>query len=97
MVDATTRDVLTGVVTFAGVTPSTGGHHIHQAPAGTPTQNGPVAIGLTLGTNGQNATVPLGTTLTAAQYAALLAGELYFNVHSAANPGGEIRGQIGVQ
>lgn len=97
VVDATTRDVLAGVVTFTGVTPSAGGHHIHQAPVGAPTQNGPVAIGLTLGTNGQTATVPVGTTLTAAQYAALLAGELYFNIHSAANPGGEIRGQIGVQ
>lgn len=97
VVDATTRDVLTAVVTFAGVTPSAGGHHIHQAPAGTPTQNGPVIIGLTLGTNGQTATAPVGTTLSAAQYAALLAGELYFNVHSVANPGGEIRGQIAIQ
>ena len=95
VVDATTREVLAGVVTFAGFTPTA--HHIHQAPAGTPTQNGPVAIGLTLGTNGLTATVPVGTILTAAQYAALLAGELYFNVHSAAFPGGEIRGQIGVQ
>jgi hypothetical protein len=95
VVDATTREVLTGVVTFTGFTPTA--HHIHQAPAGTPTQNGPVAIGLTLGTNGLTATVPLGTTLTAAQYTALLAGELYFNVHSATYPGGEIRGQIGVQ
>ncbi len=32
-----------------------------------------------------------------AQYAALLAGELYFNVHTIANAGGEIRGQINVQ
>ena len=38
--------------------------------------------------------MPAGTVLTDAQYAAYLAGELYFNVHTAANPGGEIRGQI---
>jgi len=36
-------------------------------------------------------------TLSAADYAELLAGTLYFNVHTAANPNGEIRGQINVQ
>jgi hypothetical protein len=33
-------------------------------------------------------------TLTAAQIAALKAGKTYANVHTAKNPGGEIRGQI---
>jgi len=33
-------------------------------------------------------------TLTAAQAADLTAGKWYFNVHTAANPGGEIRGQV---
>lgn len=97
VVDSATGAVLTSVMTFTGITPSAGGHHIHQAPTGTPTQNGPVIIGFTLGTNGQTATAPVGATLTAAQYSALLAGELYFNLHSAAFPGGEIRGQIAVQ
>jgi CHRD domain-containing protein len=32
--------------------------------------------------------------LTADQYKAYQAGELYVNVHSEANKGGEIRGQI---
>ena len=36
-----------------------------------------------------------GATLTAAQLASLRAGDLYFNAHSVAFPGGEIRGQIG--
>ena len=35
------------------------------------------------------------TVLSSEQLATLDAGGLYFNVHSAANPGGEIRGQIG--
>lgn len=33
-------------------------------------------------------------TLTDAQASDLLAGKLYVNVHTAANPGGEIRGQV---
>ena len=33
-------------------------------------------------------------TLTDAQAADLMAGKLYINVHTAANPGGEIRGQV---
>ena len=33
-------------------------------------------------------------TLTDAQASDLLAGKLYVNIHTAANPGGEIRGQV---
>ena len=33
-------------------------------------------------------------TLNDAQAAALMGGQMYFNVHTAANPGGEIRGQM---
>jgi hypothetical protein len=33
-------------------------------------------------------------TLTAPQVADLMAGKWYANVHTAANPGGEIRGQL---
>ena len=33
-------------------------------------------------------------TLTEAQAADLTSGKYYFNVHTAANPGGEIRGQV---
>jgi hypothetical protein len=64
--------------------------HIHQAPAG---QNGPVIIPLTK-TNETTWTVPAGARLTDAQYEAYRAGNLYVNVHSDANKGGEIRGQL---
>jgi len=38
--------------------------------------------------------VPEGTKLSEPQYQAYKAGELYVNVHSAENKGGEIRGQL---
>jgi hypothetical protein len=64
--------------------------HIHEAAAGT---NGGVIIPLTK--NGDSGwSVPAGAKLTDAQYEAYKKGNLYVNVHTAANPGGEIRGQI---
>jgi len=96
IVDPTTK-AITGGITFSGLTPTLGNYHIHQAPIGDPTNNGPVIIGLTLAADNVTATVPAGTVLTDPQYAALLAGELYFNVHTVANPVGEIRGQITAQ
>ena len=38
--------------------------------------------------------VPPGAKLTDAQHDAFKAGNLYVNVHSEANKGGEIRGQL---
>jgi hypothetical protein len=64
--------------------------HIHIAPAG---KNGPPIITLTQTSDGVW-TVPEGSKLTDEQYAAFKAGDLYVNVHSAANKGGEIRAQL---
>ena len=64
--------------------------HIHEGAAGA---NGPVAIGLEKTGENEWSTKP-GTKMTDAQYEAYKAGRLYFNVHSAQNKGGEIRGQI---
>lgn len=64
--------------------------HIHMAAPG---QNGPVAIPLTKTGEG-TWSVAKDAKLTDAQYEAYKAGNLYVNVHSAAHPGGEIRGQL---
>jgi CHRD domain-containing protein len=65
--------------------------HIHMGPAG---RNGPVIIPLTKSSDGNTWSVPAGAKLTDAQYEAYKAGGLYVNVHSAANKGGEVRGQL---
>ena len=63
--------------------------HIHRGAKGA---NGGVAVGLTK--NGDTYSVPDGAKLNDADQAAFKAGGLYVNVHSAANKGGEIRGQL---
>ena len=64
--------------------------HIHTGAAG---KNGPVAIPMSK--NGDNGwVIPAGAKFTDAQYDAYKAGDTYVNVHSAANKGGEIRGQL---
>jgi hypothetical protein len=63
--------------------------HIHQAAKG---QNGPVIIPLTK--SGDTYTVPEGRKLTEAQMQAFKAGNLYVNVHTERNKGGEVRGQL---
>lgn len=64
--------------------------HIHVAAAG---KNGPVIVPLVKSAEGVWS-VPPGAKLTAEQLKAYRAGELYVNVHTAANKGGEIRAQL---
>ena len=64
--------------------------HIHE---GAVDKNGPVVIPLTQ-TSTNLWSVPAGARLTPTQLASFKAGMLYVNVHSAANKGGEIRGQL---
>jgi hypothetical protein len=64
--------------------------HIHEGAAGS---NGPVIVPFTK-ISDNVFVAPDGAQLTEAQYASYKAGNLYVNVHSAKNPGGEIRAQL---
>jgi hypothetical protein len=63
--------------------------HIHRGAKGA---NGPVIV--PLDKNGDTYTVPAGRKLTPEQINDLKAGNLYVNVHTARNKGGEVRGQL---
>ena len=80
---------LSGNFTLNGISATDG--HIHLGVAGA---NGPIAVPMTTA-NGETFTVPANTVLTAAQAEAFAGGGLYFNAHTAENPSGEVRGQIG--
>jgi len=78
---------VSGSVTTTGVAGTAA--HIHM---GSVRKNGPVIIPLQK--NGDTYTVPVGAKLNGKQMDAFKAGDLYVNVHSAENKGGEIRGQL---
>lgn len=79
---------VSGSVTTSGVDATMA--HIHEAPMG---QNGPVIVPFAK-TADNVWSVPAGAKLTDAQLQSLKSGNLYINVHSATNKGGEIRGQL---
>jgi hypothetical protein len=78
---------VSGSITTAGVEAKAA--HIHMGDAGTA---GPVIVPLVK--DGDGFKVAPGAKLNAEQQKAFVAGGLYVNVHSAAHPSGEIRGQI---
>ncbi|UUZ78282.1 CHRD domain-containing protein [Polaromonas sp. P1(28)-13] len=80
---------ISGSITLDGMTATEA--HIHVGDTGF---NGPIIVPLTQTAPG-TWSVPAGATLTESQATAFAAGGLYYNAHSVANPGGEIRGQIG--
>ena len=76
-------------VTYSGLSgPATAAHFHGPAEAG---KNAGVAVPIA---NPGTSPVEGSATLTDAQAADLVAGKYYVNIHTAANPGGEIRGQV---
>jgi len=81
---------VSGSITVTGVDAIAA--HIHDSIPGQTmcgAKNGPVIVPLTKGANNTWST-SAGAKLTDAQYASFKAGNLYVNVHSAANKSGEI-------
>lgn len=85
----TTSKVLSWEGTITGLTGPATAAHFH-GPAATGKNAGVLipVTGVTTGAFKGNA------TLTDAQATALQANETYFNIHTAANAGGEVRGQV---
>jgi len=82
-------NVVKWTVTYSGMTgPVTAGHFHGPAPAGS-------NAGVVVPFAGPLASPIVGSaTLTPAQVDQLKAGLWYINLHTATNPGGEIRGQV---
>ena len=76
-------------ITYSGLSgPATAAHFHGPAAAGA---NAGVAVPIP---NATSSPVEGSATLTDAQAADLAGGKYYINIHTAANPGGEIRGQV---
>ncbi|MGE3174917.1 MAG: CHRD domain-containing protein [Planctomycetota bacterium] len=74
---------------FTGLTTPATAAHVHIGAVGV---NGGIVFGLTIGAGGQ---LVGSFTPSATDLSNLRAGNWYVNVHTTANPGGEIRGQLG--
>ena len=80
---------LTWRITYSGLTGAPTAAHFHGPAAAT--ANAGVAVPIP---NPATSPIAGSATLTDAQAADLQAGRYSVNIHTAANPGGEVRGQV---
>ncbi len=76
---------------WTGLTGNATVGHVHSGRVGT---NGPVVCNLSPPTVAAGSVVDFLCTFSPAQVTALKTAQFYLNLHTSANPGGEIRGQI---
>lgn len=87
-----TMTAITYLVQVNGLSGAITGAHLHEATAGN---NGAVVVNLTPSVVGNViAGTITGTDLTQELLESMLSSGVYINIHTAANPNGEIRGQI---
>lgn len=84
----TQTKTLTWTITFKDLTGPAVAAHFHGP--GEPGKN----AGIVLPFKSAQSPIEGTATLTEAQVADLIAGKWYANIHTAANPGGELRGQM---
>ena len=89
--DPSTR-MLTWTVTYSGLSsPATMAHFHGPAPAG---KNAGVMVWISKKGVAPTSPIKGSAKLTVAQAKALMAGDMYINVHTKMHPAGEIRGQV---
>lgn len=88
----TTKRSLQYKVTWTGLSGEATAAHFH-GPA-SPGENAPPMQDITITVNGTSGIGEATVTASSELHAALMAGKVYYNIHTADFPEGEIRGQV---
>lgn len=79
-------------INWTGLTGNVTAAHFH-GPASATESAGPM-LDISIGTNGMSGSTTATVTVTDAFESALLTGKIYYNIHTALYPDGEIRSQV---